>query len=155
SAHFKSWTAGGSYTFDSTTFMAGWAMNRQDAGFVGNFPNGPFTAPELTALKINTFSSREMFYGGVSQQLGDALHLSGNVWRTLQTGKTASADGHATQFQLLADYFLSKRTDVYIEGDYSLYRGGLVGAQLQGINALSSAFGTTQVGVMAGLRHTF
>jgi len=155
SAHFKSWTAGGSYTFDSTTFMAGWAVNRQDAGFEGNFPNGPFSAPELTALKINTFSSREMFYGGVSQQLGDAIHLSGNVWRTLQTGKTPAADGNATQFQLVADYNWSKRTDTYLEADYSLYRGGLVGAQLQGINALSSAYGTTQLGIMAGLRHTF
>jgi len=30
-----------------------------------------------------------------------------------------------------------------------------VGAQFQGISALSSAYGTTQLGIMAGLRHTF
>jgi predicted porin len=96
-----------------------------------------------------------MFYGGVSQLLGSATHLSANVWRTIQTGKTEAADGNATQFQLLADYNLSKRTDVYLEGDYSLYRGGMVGAQFQGINALSSSYTTTQLGVMAGIRHTF
>jgi predicted porin len=155
SAHLKSWTAGGSYSFGNTTVTAGWAVNRQDAGFVGNFPNGPFSAPELTALKFNTFSSRKMFYGGVTQVIGDATHLSANVWRTIQTGKTQSADGNATQLQLVADYNWSKRTDTYLEADYSLYRGGMVGAQFQGISALSSAFTTTQVGIMAGIRHIF
>ena len=155
SAHLKSWTAGGSYSFGDTTVTAGWAVNRQDAGFVGNFPNGPFSAPELTAIEFNTFSSRKMFYGGITQVIGDATHLSANVWRTIQTGKTQSADGNATQLQLVADYNWSKRTDTYLEADYSLYRGGMVGAQFQGINALSSAFGTTQVGIMAGIRHIF
>ena len=60
SAHLKSWTAGGSYAFGGTTVMAGWAVNRQDANFVGNFPNGPFSVPELTALKFNTFAARKM-----------------------------------------------------------------------------------------------
>ncbi|WP_235993991.1 porin [Paraburkholderia solitsugae] len=155
SAHFKSWTAGGSYSLGDTTVNAGWAVNRQDAGFVGNFPNGPFTPPELSALKFNTFSSRQMFFGGVTQLIGNATHLSANVWRTIQTGKTQTADGNATQFQLLADYNWSKRTDTYLEADYSLYRGGMVGAQFQGINALSSAYGTNQLGIMAGIRHTF
>jgi predicted porin len=155
SAHLKSWTAGGSYLFGNTTLTAGWAANRQDAGFVGNFPNGPFSAPELSALEFNTFSSRQMFFGGVTQQVGDVTHLSANVWRTIQTGKTQAANGNATQFQLLADHNWSKRTDTYLEADYSLYRGGMVGAQFQGINALSSAYGTTQLGIMAGLRHMF
>jgi predicted porin len=155
SAHLKSWTAGGSYSFGFTTVTAGWAVNREDDGFVGNFPNGPFTPPELSALKFNTFSARQMFYGGVSQLIGDKTHLSANVWRTIQSGKTQAANGNATQFQLLADYNLSKRTDTYLEVDYSMYSGGMVGAQFQGMNALSSAFGTTQLGIMAGIRHSF
>ncbi|RAR53861.1 putative porin [Paraburkholderia unamae] len=155
SAHFKAWTAGAAYTFAETTVNFGWAMNRQDAGFVGNFPNGPFTAAQLTALKFNTFSSREMFFGGVSQQVGDNTHFSANVWRTLQDGKAQSGDGNATQFQLLADYDLSRATSVYAEADYSLYRGGLVGAQLQGFVGMSAAASTTQLGMMVGLRHMF
>ena len=135
--------------------IGGAVVNRQDAGFVGNFPNGPFSPPALTALKINTFSARQMVFGGVTQQIGFATHLSANVWRTIQTGKTQPGDGNATQFQLLADYNWSKRTDTYLEVDYSQYRGGLVGAQLQGVNGISSAFGTTQLGVSAGLRHLF
>lgn len=155
SAHLKSWTVGGSYTFDSTTLNAGWVVNRQDAGFVGNFPNGPFSVPALTALKFNTFSARQMYFGGVTQQIGVATHLSANVWRTIQTGKTQPADGNATQFQLLADYNWSKRTDTYVEVDYSLYRGGMIGAQFQGVNGVSSAFHSTQLGLTAGLRHQF
>ncbi|MFP6562665.1 porin [Paraburkholderia sp. B3] len=155
SAHFKAWTAGGAYTFGATTVNFGWAMNREDPGFMGNFPNGPYTAPQLTALKFNTFSEREMFFGGVTQLIGASTHLSANVWRTLQDGKAASGDGNATQFQLLADYSLSRATDVYLEGDYALYRGGLVGAQLQGFVGLSAAATTTQLGMMVGLRHAF
>jgi predicted porin len=155
SAHFKAWTAGGAYTFGGTTVNFGWAMNREDPGFMGNFPNGPYTALQLTALKFNTFSEREMFFGGVTQLIGSSTHLSANMWRTLQDGKAASGDGNATQFQLLADYSLSRATDVYIEGDYSLYRGGLVGAQLQGFVGLSAAATTTQLATMVGLRHAF
>ena len=155
SAHFKAWTAGAAYTFAETTVNFGWAMNRQDAAFIGNFPNGPFTAAQLTALKFNTFSSREMFFGGVSQLVGNNTHLSANVWRTLQDGKKQSGDGNATQFQLLADYDLSPATSVYAEADYSLYRGGMVGAQLQGFVGLSAAATTTQLGMMVGLRHMF
>ena len=155
SAHFKAWTAGGAYTFGDTSVNFGWAMNREDPGFVGNFPNGPFTAPQLSALKFNTFSEREMFFGGVSQLIGNSTHLAANVWRTLQDGKAQSGDGNATQFQLVADYGLSRATDVYLEGDYALYRGGLVGAQLQGFVGLSAAAQTTQLGMMVGLRHMF
>ncbi|SMG53712.1 porin [Paraburkholderia susongensis] len=155
SAHFKTWTAGGAYTFVDTTVNFGWVVNRQDPGFMGNFPNGPFTPALLTALKFNTFSAREMFFGGVTQLVGNYTHLSANVWRTLQSGKTQSGDGNATQFQLLADYGLSRATSVYAEADYSLYRGGMIGAQLQGFGGLSAAATTTQLGMMVGLRHMF
>jgi predicted porin len=155
SAHLKAWTAGGAYRFGSTSVNAGWVVNRQDPGFMGNVPNGPFTPAQLTALKFNTFSSREMYFGGVTQQIGASLHVSANLWRTLQSGKVSSGDGHATQFQLLGDYQFSRTTAVYLEGDYAWYRGGMVGAQLQGFNGASAANGTTQLGMMAGVRHMF
>ncbi len=95
-----------------------------------------------------------MILGGVTQQAG-AWHFAANVWRTLQAGKTQPQDGSAWQFQLVTDYDLSKRTDVYRETDYSLYRGDLIGSQLQGVNAVSLARKSTQLGVMAGIRHKF
>ncbi|MDR5807742.1 porin [Caballeronia sp. LZ019] len=155
SAHMKSWTAGGAYTFGNTSVNAGWAVNREDAAYLGNAPNGPYTPAQLTALGFTQFSSRQMFFGGVTQLIGRRTHLSANVWRTLQDGKNASGDGHATQFQVVADHGLSRRTDVYVEADYSLYRGGLIGAQLQGVSGVSAAGGLTQLSVMTGLRHSF
>jgi predicted porin len=77
------------------------------------------------------------------------------VWRTLQDGKTSAQDGSAWQYQLVADYSLSKRTDVYLEGDYALYRGDLIGAQLQGVNGVGLAQKGSQIGLMTGLRHRF
>jgi predicted porin len=150
----KSWTFGGSYTWDKTRFSAGYIVNRNDPGF-STFANGPFTAPALNALKYTDFARRRMIMGGITQQVGNAWHFAANVWRTLQDGKTDAKDGSAWQYQLVGDYNLSKRTDVYLETDYSQYRGDLIGAQLQGVNGISQAQKGTQVGVMAGLRHQF
>ncbi|HEY3599789.1 MAG TPA: porin [Paraburkholderia sp.] len=150
----KAWTFGGSYVWDETRFAIGYIVNRSDAGF-SNFANGPFTAPVLAALKYTDFSQRRMILGGMTQALGNAWHVAVNVWRTLQDGKTSAQDGSAWQYQFVADYNLSKRTDVYLEADYSLYRGDLIGAQLQGVNSVGLAQKSTQLGLMAGLRHQF
>jgi predicted porin len=153
-SQFKAWTVGGSYTWRNTQLHVGYYENRQDPGFA-NYANGPFTAAVLTALKYANFSSRRMIAAGISQVLSPALRVGVNYWRTVQSGKTPQNDGNASQFEIIADYSLSKRTDVYIESNYSLYRGGLIGAQLQGINAASVAYKGTQLGVMAGMRHAF
>lgn len=153
-AHSKAWTLGASYLWGNTRFNAGYVENRLDAGF-SSYPNGPFTPAALAALKYTDFSKRRMYFGGVTQQVGDLTHISGNVWRTLQDGQTASKDGSATQYQMVLDYGLSKRTSVYAEVDYADYRGGLIGAQLQGINAPSSAGTGNQLGAMLGMRHVF
>jgi predicted porin len=150
----KAWTVGGSYTWAQTRFAVGYIVNQNDAGF-SNFANGPFTAPVLAALKYTDFSRRRMIMGGITQQFGNAWHFAANVWRTLQDGKTDAQDGSAWQYQLVADYALSKRTDVYLEGDWSKYKGDLIGAQLQGVNGIGLAQKSIQLGVMAGLRHTF
>jgi predicted porin len=152
--HSKAWTAGAAYTWQSTQFHAGYFENRLDPSFQ-SFANGPFTAAGLAALKFTDFSSRRMFTLGATHSFAIPLRMSLNYWRTLQTGKTDSKDGNASQFEILADYNLSRRTDVYLEGNYSLYRSDLIGAQLQGVNSLGLSQKGTQVGVMTGIRHQF
>jgi predicted porin len=149
----KAWTVGGSYTWSKTRFALGYLVNQNDKGF-STFANGPFSAPGLAVLKYSDFKRRRMILGGITQEVG-TWHLAGNVWRTLQDGKKQTQDGNAWQFQLVADYDISKRTDVYLETDYSLYRDGLIGTQLQGVNSASLAQKGTQLGVMAGIRHRF
>lgn len=148
------WTAGGSYTWNTTQFHAGYFENRLSSNFM-SYENGPFSKQQLSALKYLDFSSRRMMSLGVAQSVGPALHLSFNYWRTWQTGKTEKQDGTASQFQLLADYNLSKRTDVYLEGDYGLYRQGLIGSALAGTSSTSVPAKSTQLGVTAGIRHSF
>ncbi|KVQ50255.1 polymerase [Burkholderia territorii] len=150
----KAWTFGGSYTWGRTRFALGYIVNRNDNGF-SNFINGPFTKIGMIALKYIDFSRRRMIMGGITQQVGNAWHIAANVWRTLQDGKTSAKDGSAWQYQFVVDHSLSPRTDIYIEADYARYKGDLVGAQLQGVQAVGLAQKGTQLGVMAGLRHQF
>lgn len=141
-------------TWQSIQFHVGYFEDRLDAGFQ-QYLNGPFTAAALTALKFKDFSSRRMISAGIVHSFAWPVRVSLNYWRTLQTGKTASLDGNASQFELVADYNVSKRTDVYVKGNYALYRGELIGTQIQGVNGLSTAAKGTQLGLMAGLRHQF
>jgi predicted porin len=150
----KDWTFGGSYTWNLTRFSAGYIVNQNDAGF-SNFANGPVSAPALNALKYTDFARRRMFMGGITQQISNVWHFAANIWRTLQNGKTKAQDGAAWQYQLVADYNLSARTDIYVEGDYAIYRGDLIGAQLQGINNVGMGQKGTQIGLMVGLQHKF
>ncbi len=77
------------------------------------------------------------------------------MWFTRQRGYTTDYDGSASQYQLVAGYALSKRTMLYAEIDRSIYRGGLIGAQLVGLNAQSPTVARTQTGTTIGIRHTF
>ncbi|CAG9271520.1 Outer membrane protein (Porin) [Paraburkholderia unamae] len=148
------WTAGGSYTWNTTQFHAGYFQSRLSSNFM-SYQNGPYSEQALSAIKYLDFSSRRMMSLGVTQSVGPALHLAFNYWRTWQTGKTEKQDGTASQFQLLADYYLSKRTDVYLEGDYGLYRQDLIGTTLAGLSSGGAPAKSTQLGVTVGIRHSF
>lgn len=56
------------------------------------------------------------------------------------------------QFNLIADYALSKRTDTYLMAVYQQAAGDAAQAQITGFDASS---GKRQLGLRAGLRHTF
>lgn len=56
-----------------------------------------------------------------------------------------------------ADYFLSKRTDVYIDGVYQHASGtdSTRGAAVANINGLSPSSTSNQVAALVGIRHKF
>ena len=89
---------------------------------------------------------------GASYQFSPAFFLSGSY--DFLTGKD---DANGTkpkyhQFNVIADYFLSKRTDTYVMAVYQHAAGAATQAQITGFNASS---GRNQLGIRAGLRHTF
>jgi len=150
-AQGKAWVAGATYRLYNTRVNVGYLANRLDANFTSF---GVYTEPELTALKYLDMASRQMVMLGITQTVGAKSHLSVNFWRTLQVGKTTAQNGSASQFQIVADHELSRRTTVYAEVDDTHAAGDLIGAQTQGANAIASP-AANQFGAMVGIRHTF
>jgi predicted porin len=165
-ATFNVYTAGGQLALGGLTVNAGYIENRRGNSFT-SFAAGPFSPADLAGLGIISadqtvdptlpggFSKRRMTFGGVSYRVSPALTVAANAWFTRQSGYTPDFDGSANQYQLIAGYFLSKRTMLYAEVDYSHYKGGLVGAQLVGLNAQGPSLSSSQIGTMIGMRHTF
>jgi GBP family porin len=84
--------------------------------------------------------------------LTPALSLQGNY--TYTDGEFNGAHPKWHQFDLMADYALSKRTDVYLEGVYQrvVASGTSFTADILGLRASST---NKQVAVTAGIRHRF
>ncbi|RQS26486.1 porin [Burkholderia sp. Bp8989] len=165
-AKFDIYTAGGSFTIGKFTVNAGYIENARDNDFT-SFGNGPFSSTDLTGLGIISsdqianpsapggFNKRKMILAGLTYRVSAAVTVAVNGWWTRQTGYTTSFDGHAQQYQIVAGYALSKRDMLYAELDRSIYHGGLIGAQLVGLNGLAPTAGASQTGAMFGLRHYF
>ncbi|RQH03880.1 porin [Paraburkholderia dinghuensis] len=165
-AKFDIYTVGGTVTLGNATFNAGYIENARDNNFT-SFSNGPFGPIDLAGLGIISpiqvvdptqpggFNKRKMGLFGFTYKISPTLTAAINTWWTAQSGYTSDFDGHARQFQAIAGYSLSKRTMLYAEVDYAVYRDGLVGAQLVGVNGQSPTISTTQFGATVGLRHYF
>lgn len=128
---------------------------------------GAYTSGILGANIFNTDSAdikkRTMIMFGATYQLTPQLNIGGNVWLTEQThygtaqnlaapfanalGFTTNANtkSKANFFAVVLDYAFSKRTDAYLEADYTKVEGEV--AFLNGA--------TKRGGAMVGLRHRF
>lgn len=84
---------------------------------------------------------------GVSYDVSPALVVSGGY----QHQKRSQGVGKAQQLVLSADYFLSKRTDVYVAAAYNNDKGYHAAAALGG----PVAEGSSQSVLRAGIRHKF
>lgn len=163
---FDIYTGGGSFTIGKFTINAGYIENARDNDFT-SFGNGPFSPTDLAALGIISpqqvadptspggFDKRKMVLAGLAYRVTPSLTVAANWWWTKQTGYTADFNGMAHQYQVVGGYSLSKRDMLYAEADYSIYRGGLIGAQLVGNNSQAPTTSTTQLGIMIGFRHYF
>jgi GBP family porin len=148
----REWGAGANYTFGAATVGFVWTHTQLD--------------------KIGGVNIGGNFFGGIG---GADLHLdnyeiNGRYALTPMlslAGAYTYTDGHyqgATsahpkyqQGTLEADYSLSKRTDVYVEGVYQHANGGAPGTVFANasINTLSPSSTDNQVAATVGLRHRF
>jgi predicted porin len=112
---------------------------------------GAQTVKNVTGA-ANTSDDRREYYGGVQVPVG-----AGSFSAAVYTGKVRDVDGtRATQYSIGYDYFLSKRTDLYVVGT-AIKNGSLTAFTT---DAATGAGPTVSAGVDAkalqfGIRHRF
>ena len=149
----KATTIGGSYTSGPLYVNLSWGQNKFDAGgqlggaFTGALIKGYNGLPVLNAA-ANDVKKRDMIMAGFTYQLTPQLNLGGQYWHVQQThysAALANTKSKGDYFAFVADYAFSKRTDAYLEVDYTKHKGAVAfsnGASKRG-------------GSMVGLRHRF
>lgn len=126
------WGAGGTYTVGPAKLYLG------------------YTDSELDVANIKN----HVFYAGINYQLTPTLQLIG----TAQSDKLKRPgnDGSRLTSGVMLDYFLSKRTDVYVEVDYTRLKDGWVAlANNAGLGSANMFGNDSRAGVMVGVRHKF
>ncbi|KVD46809.1 hypothetical protein WS61_09935 [Burkholderia sp. ABCPW 11] len=155
----QDWTAGGRYTVGKLSLFAGYMHN---------------------AMSGAESQRRNLYFGGAQYEVTPAFLLSGGYFYYQQSecngvctpGITASGGsgggqiygisagggtGHANVVALSAQYFLSKRTKLYLEADTYRLRGGAARDQIFYWTGTDNPNlkSVNQYGVMAGISHSF
>ncbi|HEY2000591.1 porin [Paraburkholderia sp.] len=156
----------GEYTFAAArqrTFGGGvnYTFGPATAGFVytqTNLNDGSLVSPTQSGTSkgvgIDGGARFQNFEGNIRYALTPALSLAGAYTYT-RGNMGGGVNPNWNQVNLQADYALSKRTDVYLQGEYQHISSNSedIGPI---INGLSSASATqNQIAVTAGLRHRF
>lgn len=99
----------------------------------------------INSAKADNYEINGKFHWSPELQLGAAY---------IFTDARNSSDGHPKyqQINLGADYFLSKRTDLYLVG---LYQKALGDAKVAGLYLQPASTSSSQASVIAGIRHAF
>ena len=127
----KVWSATGTYTFSNSQLYFGYVGSRVD---VADYRD-------------------DTGYLAVNQQVFPWLHFIAAGW--FDHMRHADQSGNRWTGTLMLDYLLSKRTDVYVEADYTKLSGVWTSTAAQP-QFQTPFFGySSQVGANIGLRHTF
>ncbi|MEJ6006380.1 porin [Paucibacter sp. AS339] len=142
-------TVGGAYTSGPMYLNLSWAQNKFDLGtnvlqaaYTNNYTVSPNSALNAAGLDVK---QRDMVTMGLTYQLSPQLNLGLQGWYAEQTHHVLGGKSKAGFAAAVADYALSKRTDVYAELDYTKLGGAV-------------SFSNTakdRVGVSSGIRHRF
>ncbi|RQS70746.1 porin [Burkholderia sp. Bp8963] len=139
--------AGGAYTFGAATIGATYSNTK-----FKSFSVGPFVG------QTATFNNGEINF---KYQLTPALILGAAYDYTQGSKIDGNSAAKYHQGSMGVDYFLSKRTDVYVVGVYQHASGNALNAEGQvvqahaSINGLDPSNTTNQVAARVGIRHKF
>ena len=139
------------YSFNTVKAFAGWLHSQDNTGMVDIFMSAANSPASNFTPVTNTNRIDDGFYTGVTWQVAPPLLLTAAAYYD-HSRNALDADGttlsHGVRYSgvLLAEYSLSKRTEVYGTVDFN--RGtGAAQADFPGRN--------NQTGVAVGLRHVF
>lgn len=151
------------------TVTSGQQGNSRKAGAALSYSTGPFKAmagyrwAKVDFANGNTLARDDYYWAGVNYQATAALGLSLAYYyadfKRLSLASTAPASNPANPWQVsfLADYSLSKRTDVYVSAAYSRNAGlNFDSSQTLFLYGYPRTAGQKgMVGVTTGIRHIF
>jgi len=142
-------TAGGAYSSGPLYFNFSWGQNKFDLGtnvlqaaYTANYTVSPASRLNAAGLDVK---KRDMLAAGFTYQMSKELNLGVQAWSAKQSHHMISGTSKATFLAAVADYALSKRTDLYAVADYSKL-GGAVSFDNTAKN---------RVGLTSGIRHRF
>jgi general bacterial porin, GBP family len=146
-ARQRTWGAGLNYTFGPAT--AGFVFAQtQLSNVVGN--NESFTAATIplgSSLRFNNYEVNARY------ALTPALNLA--AMYTYTDGRLNGSSPSWHTVGLLADYYLSKRTDIYLQGEYQHVNNDNVPGLGAEINSFKPSSSPNQVVVTTGIRVRF
>ena len=136
-------TVGGSYTWGPVKGMLGYARNKN---------------PMYGSTVLND-TNQYTYFGGLVYSVTPMLDLTAAYYRDKYNGNNKHADGKADTVVVVADYKLSKRTEVYASYDYTRTGAGDSLQQLYMPSKLSAtpnlSDSNTRSGLSVGVRHRF
>ncbi|AVS74918.1 porin [Paracidovorax cattleyae] len=163
---------GGTYAVQDLKFHLGYVDGRRDAGFAAGANNsGAPLANTSLAPAFNNLAVAGVA-GAVNASRRDRMLITGVSWRATQavnfivgayhdriSGTTEGAAGRKVSASRstaygVAQYFLSKRTDLYAEVDYNKFRDRSAANGIAGTGLSFNGF-NSRTGAMVGVRHVW
>lgn len=143
----RMWGVGGKYALGHATLFVGYMGGRDATGFVDESLNDPSRTVTTGSFAQNPRRDMTLFTG-VQYQATPALALTGAFYYDDMNNVNGFAGNGGKRYTgvLLAEYSLSKRSQVYATVDYNKVSGGAY-TELPGKS--------NQLGVGVGMRHMF
>jgi GBP family porin len=149
----RTFGAGVNYSYGPATVGFVWTHTQDEDLLAGAQGGTAFAIPTDTNLRLDNFELNGKY------ALTPALNLNAAYTFTdgKSTGGVTEGDPKWQTVSLQADYSLSKRTDVYLEGVYQHASGEMANGQanVAMINTLAPSTNGNQVAAAVGLRHRF
>lgn len=143
----KMWGLAGSYGIGAARLFLGYVGGQDAIGSVDQSLNDSSVSVNYGAFAANPRKDRTL-YTGITYQASPVLALTGALYYNKIKNVNGIADNDGTRYAgvLLAEYSLSKRTQLYGTLDYNKVKDGAV-TELPGSNS--------QLGTAVGIRHSF